>query len=418
MTVKPGQTAVDSMKNPTRIPISDITGSRGLVSQNKKTENDKTTTQGNDGTKAPHIPITVVTGSRDITTVSPQLRAFLLKGSPSATTAMPEEYADLSNVLDKAGDVINFETWADLTAKQQLTLAQRAGLSLADKQELLNASPHYVETIAKVKDVFANRYELGITLADARNTAKELFNITNERDEAITRTGKYEQDAVFAPKALRWLDEKEKKLLDNLPKKASEPGKPTWYNGENSEPEENKETAADIHRRAKYADIDEADATKQIEALILKNIEEAKKLAALSYIYGNAPSAFHKQAEWFRDQVSQNKPMDYKNPAIWYKTFPDLPYPKEDKVYEVFGHKISSSDLGNLNYAMVGKALGIPEWLLLQQAGAAQLRDHGEWDIVGSQFESIRQKDKGYGDQADDQKMIKSGFELYNLIDD
>lgn len=86
--------------------------------------------------------------------------------------------------------------------------------------------------------------------------------------------------------------------------------------------------------------------------------------------------------------------------------------------WNVFGIDISSSDLGNLNYALVGKALGIPETLLLQQAGAAQLRDHGEWDIVSSQFESIRQKNNDYGDQTDDQDMIKSGFELYNLIND
>lgn len=323
---------------------------------------------------------------------------------------MPEEYADLSNVLDKAGDVINFETWADLTAKQQLTLAQRAGLSLADKQELLNASPHYVETIAKVKDVFANRYELGITLADARNTAKELFDIANERDEAITRTGKYEQDAVFAPKALRWLDEKEKKLLDNLPKKASETDGDTSYNGGNPD------LAARAARRATYADIDQAVASEQIEELIMKNVEEAKRIAFLS---GANKFISEPTLLWsFYRNIKKDAPMDYKNPVIWSKALPGLPYPEEDQVYNVFGIDISSSDLGNLNYALVGKALGIPETLLLQQAGAAQLRDHGEWDIVGSQFESIRQKDKGYGDQADDQKMIKSGFELYNLIDD
>lgn len=107
--------------------------------------------------------------------------------------------------------MINFENWADLTAKQQLAIAQRAGLSEQDKQTLLNTSSHYVETIAKIQDVFENRYNLGITLADARNVAKELFDIANEREEATTRTGKYEQDAVFAPKALSWLDVEEKK---------------------------------------------------------------------------------------------------------------------------------------------------------------------------------------------------------------
>jgi hypothetical protein len=108
--------------------------------------------------------------------------------------------------------------------------------------------------------------------------------------------------------------------------------------------------------------------------------------------------------------------MDYKNPAVWYRTFPDLPYPKEDQVYNVFGYKVSSSDLGNLNYALVGEVLGIPETLMLQQAGAAQLRDHEHYGMIKSQIESIKEKERGYGDEPDDQAMIKNGFLLYNKI--
>lgn len=148
----------------------------------------------------------------------------------------------------------------------------------------------------------------------------------------------------------------------------------------------------------------------------MTNIEEAKKLAALSYVYGNAPGAFIKQAKWFLDNVTKNKPMDYKNPAVWYKTFPDLPYPKEDQVYDVFGYKVSSSDLGNLNYALIGKVLGIPEELLLQQAGAAQLRDHKHYGMIKSQIESMKEKDRGFGDEFDDQAMIEKGFEVYKKI--
>jgi len=109
--------------------------------------------------------------------------------------------------------------------------------------------------------------------------------------------------------------------------------------------------------------------------------------------------------------------MDYKNPAIWYKTFPDLPYPKEDKVYNVFGYKISSSDLGNLNYAMVGKALGIPELLLLQQAGAAQLQDHEDYIPIEAQIASLLKWNRGFGDESDDQAMITNGFNAYDLLD-
>ncbi|HWQ97961.1 MAG TPA: polymorphic toxin type 44 domain-containing protein, partial [Clostridia bacterium] len=392
-------------------PIGITSAGKGIVYEANQT--------GNGIGKAPqgktsYIPISVVTGGRDITTFSPKLRTYLLQGEPSAASAIPTEYADVANVLEKVGDVINFDSWADLSTKQQLAIAQRTGLSEQDQQKLLNSSPRYVETIAKIQDVFANRYELGITLADARNVAKELIDIANEREEAYTRTGKYQMDAVFAPKAMQWLDEKEKETLDNLTKNIERGTRRKWNHGDYLD--ELYETSADIHRRAKYADINEAEASNQIEAQIMKNIEEAKKLAALSYVYGNAPGAFTEQAKWFLDNVTKNKPMDYKNPAVWYKTFPDLPYPKEDQVYDVFGYKVSSSDLGNLNYALLGKVLGIPEQLLLQQAGAAQLRDHKHYGMIKSQIESMKDKDIGYGDELDDQSMIEKGFEVYKKI--
>lgn len=434
----------DSRKSSTKssIPISDVTGSRGLFSRsNSKQESNKSIrasrptsgTSGNRGLvsqnpvaaksqnseqdKAPHIPITVVTGSRDITTVSPELRAHLRKGSPSATTAIPDAFADLANVLEKAGTDIDWKGWRSKTSKQQLAIAQRAGLSQEDQRTLLNASPHYVETIARTQDVFANRYDLGITTEKARSIAKELFDIAQERDAAISRTGKYENDAVFAPKAMRWLDEKEEKILKDLQENTNETGQGTWYNGGNSEPEEDKETSADIHRRAKYADIDETAASKQIEELLLKNVKDAKRLSSLPGFNAGPFSALTTQFSWFLGQVSANKPMDYKNPAVWFKTLPGLPYPKEDKVYNVFGHQVSSSDLGNLNYAMVGRALGISEDMLLQQAGAAQLKDHKHYSFIESQNESMKQKNRGYGDEKDDQKMITNGFNLYNLLD-
>lgn len=106
-----------------------------------------------------------------------------------------------------------------------------------------------METIAKVQDVFANRYELGFTVADARTLAKKLFTIADERDEAIRRTGRYANDAFFAPKALRWLDEQETELLDGLGKNTNSNGRNTWYNGENSNSTTNddgEETSYDV----------------------------------------------------------------------------------------------------------------------------------------------------------------------------
>ena len=83
-------------------------------------------------------------------------------------------------------------------------------------------------------------------------------------------------------------------------------------------------------------------------------------------------------------------------------------------MYHVFGYDISSSDLGNLNYVLAGKALGIPETLLLQQAGAAQLRDHGKFGFIKSEIESLTNRD--YGDEEQDQEMIGNGFDVYKSL--
>lgn len=391
----------------TRIPISDVTGNRGLVSQRNSSQDDGSDSSGS-GDQAPHIPISVVTGGRDITTVSPQLRAYLQQGSSSASSAIPKEYADLANLLDKAPSGIDFENWADLTAKQQLSIAQKSGLTERDQQTLLNAAPHYVQTIAKVQAVFANRYALGLTAADARGLANELFAIADERDEATRRVGKYANDAVFAPRALRWLDEQEEKLLAGIGENTNETGRKTWYNGGNPD------LAARAIRRASYADIDDAAATKQIEEMLMKNVAAAEKIAALSEVNDGGLAAGSAQMLWFYQNVKQDAPMDYKNQIIWDKALPGLPYPEEDKVYHVFGYDISSSDLGNLNYALVGKALGIPENLLLQQAGAAQLRDHKNSNFIKSEIESFIEP--YYGDEEQDQGMIKMGFGVYDSL--
>ena len=244
------------------------------------------------------------------------------------------------------------------------------------------------------------------TPADASKLARELFDLANERDEATRRVGKYANDAVFAPRALRYLGEQEEALLEGVKRKTSKYGYDTWYNGGNPD------LAARAARRAMYNEIDDAQATKQIEEMLMQNVAEAQKIAFLSNTnkFISEPTLML----WFYQNVKQGSTMDYKNPIIWNEALPGLPYPEEDKVYNVFGYDISSSDLGNLNYALVGKTLGIPETLLLQQAGAAQLRDHDDMDFFKSQKESLRLDD--YGDENDDQEMIQNGFDIYHLF--
>ena len=156
--------------------------------------------------------------------------------------------------------------------------------------------------------MFTHRYAYGLTPADANKLAKELFTIADERDEATRRVGKYANDAVFAPKVLRWLDEQEKELLEGIGRKTNKYGYDTWYNGGNPD------LAARAVRRASYADIDDAQATKQIEDMLMKNVAKAKKIAALSEPDGSGVAAESAQMLWFYQNVKQDSPMDYKTP--------------------------------------------------------------------------------------------------------
>ena len=101
--------------------------------------------------------------------------------------------------------------------------------------------------------------------------------------------------------------------------------------------------------------------------------------------------------------------MDLKNPASWAAALPGIPVSK------------NASVLGNLNYGAVGTALGISEFLLLQQAGAAQLRDYADEDsvykkgwgvgFVYSQYDSLFEQH--FGDAEGSQADIMKGISWY-----
>jgi hypothetical protein len=69
------------------------------------------------------------------------------------------------------------------------------------------------------------------------------------------------------------------------------------------------------------------------------------------------------------------------------------------------------------NFAVRVELLLLPQSLLLQQAGAAQLKKDEEYETIEAQIKSIQLSHEGYGDQLDDQKMIKNGFSIYNILE-
>lgn len=143
------------------------------------------------------------------------------------------------------------------------------------------------------------------------------------------------------------------------------------------------------------------DITTQIEGEVLKNIYLAMSSVSLDIFE-------------FYGYVSAGGCMDYKDPYIWAQAFPNIPYPGENKDYYAFGINISASDLGNLNYGIVGKQFGFKDKLLLWQAGSAQLRDHKNYSFSKSELYSLFSA--YYGDQPDDYKMIKIGYDLFSYF--
>lgn len=121
------------------------------------------------------------------------------------------------------------------------------------------------------------------------------------------------------------------------------------------------------------------------------NIELAKKKGASSWWNPLKPVYDAKAALWFRDQVNNKGPWDYK---------------QKGKEYQ---------DFGNFNYGATGLALGFDEKTLLREAGRAQQAagtSKEEWGEPGYRLDPWGGSGS-YGDDPDDQEQIKNGFAYY-----
>ena len=94
---------------------------------------------------------------------------------------------------------------------------------------------------------------------------------------------------------------------------------------------------------------------------------------------------------WFRNQVENRGPWDYK---------------QIDRIYE---------DFGNFNYGVTGTAFGFPASVLLNEAGRAQIRDKNpspDWGKPGPP--GLPQLGSPpYGDDPKDQYWIEQGIDYY-----
>lgn len=126
------------------------------------------------------------------------------------------------------------------------------------------------------------------------------------------------------------------------------------------------------------------------DADIDANMEEAKKHVASKW--NPVKPAFDlKSVLWFRDQVKNKGPWDYKQKGASYQ------------------------DFGNFNYGATGLALGLDERTLLREAGRGQQAagtSRPEWGSPGNRLNPWGGT-APFGDDPADQQQIKKGFEYY-----
>jgi len=120
------------------------------------------------------------------------------------------------------------------------------------------------------------------------------------------------------------------------------------------------------------------------------NIDDNIKAAAAASFGG-------KGTPWFYNQVHNNGPWDYKQLGRQFQ------------------------DFGNFNYGATGSAFGYSEDTLLRAAGWAQKRagtSKPEWGDAPSALQAYvgAGGEPPYGDDPDDQAMIKQGIEYYKQM--
>ncbi len=138
-------------------------------------------------------------------------------GANTATgPVIPSELRDVAEVVNRISNGISLEGWADMTTQQQRNALKHSGLSDQEQWLLLNASSNYVETIAKVQDIYANSKDYDLTYTEANDICKELMKIAQAREDTQSEAGQFRFNARGKYLFLRQLDEREEKLLASI----------------------------------------------------------------------------------------------------------------------------------------------------------------------------------------------------------
>ncbi len=125
---------------------------------------------------------------------------------------IPDEYADLAEIVAALPDEFDLTDWDEKTTREQRKALENSGLSAEEQMALLSAGMS-VETIATIQDIQANHTVYGLTQAKADSVSNELLQIAAARADVQSHKVPLFSTPQLMRTFLTDLDKKEADLL-------------------------------------------------------------------------------------------------------------------------------------------------------------------------------------------------------------
>ena len=125
---------------------------------------------------------------------------------------IPDEYADLAEIVAALPDEFDLTDWDKKTTREQRKALENSGLSAEEQMALLSAGMS-VETIATIQDIQANHTVYGLTQAKADSVSNELLQIAAARADVQSHKVPLFSTPQLMRTFLTDLDKKEADLL-------------------------------------------------------------------------------------------------------------------------------------------------------------------------------------------------------------
>lgn len=296
---------------------------------------------------------------------------------------IPDEYADLAEIVAALPDEFDLTDWDEKTTREQRKALENSGLSAEEQMALLSAGMS-VETIATIQDIQANHTVYGLTQAKADSVSNELLQIAVARADVQS----HKVPLFSTPQLMRtFLTDLDKKEADLLAPFISQ------NDGENRilSASSNKVDNRVPLEIGTYIGYSEVDITNDLNQFMYETAEMMKQCRKNAHA---TRSSFYSE---FYHLVETGGPLDIKRQKAWQF--------RDGLTYYFNGIQLRNDDPGNIAFGYYGAAVFGREFLQFG-AGLYQLRS----DIRNN--EKI-QWDGKYFDNPHDSAMIEYGYNLY-----